>query len=118
MPAKRQPKGKGKALATTLDSITVAIEPDEIAPSPAHTSFDTPPNSASPPPADTPSTTTNTDKGKRISWTNKIVEQLVKVVYAKWEEALGACDNRIKRDIWHIGVVRANGVRRNGAPVT
>ena len=43
MPAKRQPKGKGKALATTLDSITVAIEPDELAPSPAHTSFDTPP---------------------------------------------------------------------------
>jgi hypothetical protein len=46
MPTKRQPKGKGKALATTIDSITVAIELNELAPSPAHTSFDTPPDSA------------------------------------------------------------------------
>ena len=47
-----------------------------------------------------------------------MIEQLVEVVHAKWEEAPGACDNGIKRDIWHIGVVRANRVRRNGAPVT
>jgi hypothetical protein len=47
-----------------------------------------------------------------------MAEQLIKVIYAKWEEAPGACDNRIKKETWHKGANRANRVKRSGVVIT
>jgi hypothetical protein len=47
-----------------------------------------------------------------------MAEQLVKIVYAKWEEAPGAYDNRIKRETWYKGANQANQVKRSRAVIT
>jgi hypothetical protein len=50
----------------------------------------------------------DTEKAERILWSDEIAEQLIKIVYTKWEEAPRACDNRIKRETWYKGADQAN----------
>jgi hypothetical protein len=111
MPPKRVFK-KAKSTSTTYASITVQ-DSDKL----TNTSSETPPSDDpfSPSPLAEDSTA---EKAERIAWSEEMTEQLVEVVYAKWEEAPGACDNGMKRDTWTEGADRANQVRKVGAVVT